>query len=87
MGSILNSANLYGLLGIFLIGFFILIFAEIMVRYSGLSNINFIIYFLFPLLLMPIIYLILMRSMKLEHVGSVKKNMFTELSTKINGSK
>ena len=71
----------------FLIGFFILIFAEIMVRYSGLSNINFIIYFLFPLLLMPIIYLILMRSMKLEHVGSVKKNMFTELSTKINGSK
>ena len=71
----------------FLIGFFILIFAEIMVRYSGLSNINFIIYFLFPLLLMPIIYFILMRSMKLEHVGSVKKNMFTELSTKINGSK
>ena len=71
----------------FLIGFFILIFAEIMVRFSGLSTTNFVIYFLFPILLMPTIYYSLMKSMLSEHQGHIAKSMHTKLSTKKNGSK
>jgi lipopolysaccharide export system permease protein len=70
----------------FLIGFFILVFAEIMVRYSGFSIVNFIIYFSFPILLMPIIYLSLIRNMISEHIGLEKKTVFTKIPKK-NGSK
>tara|TARA_B100000965_G_scaffold400400_1_gene422228 strand:- start:2916 stop:4067 length:1152 start_codon:yes stop_codon:yes gene_type:complete len=42
-----------------LIGFMILILAEIFLRYTGTSKINTISYFLFPALLIPITYLLL----------------------------
>ncbi len=52
----------------FAIGFLILILAEILVRYSGLSKINTILYFGFPFLLMPIIYLGLIKSLAFEKI-------------------
>ncbi len=51
----------------FLIGFLILVAAEMMVRYSGLSEINFAIYFLMPFFLSPLIYFILSESINSEH--------------------
>ena len=53
---------------IFSVGFIILIFAEILVRYSGFSNLNTILYFFMPILLIPIFYLILLRSFMNEKV-------------------
>ena len=50
----------------FFIGFLILVLAEILVRYSGFSNINTLIYFLFPVLFIPITYLILINKLKFE---------------------
>ena len=46
--------------------FIILVLAEILVRYSGLSKINTILYFTVPLISTPIIYLLLLRSLKYE---------------------
>ena len=46
----------------FFLGFLILILAEILVRYSGFSNLNTMLYFFIPILLIPIFYLILLRS-------------------------
>ena len=51
----------------FLIGFLILVVAEMMVRYSGLSQINFTIYFLLPFFLSPLIYFILSETINAEH--------------------
>ncbi len=51
----------------FLIGFLILVAAEMMVRYSGLSEINFVIYFAMPFFLSPLIYFILLKSFSSEH--------------------
>ncbi len=51
----------------FLIGFLILVAAEMMVRYSGLSQINFTIYFLLPFFLSPLIYFILSETINAEH--------------------
>jgi lipopolysaccharide export system permease protein len=50
----------------FLISFFVLVFSEIMVKFSGLSLFNFLIYFLFPFTLMPIVYFMLIQSIKSE---------------------
>lgn len=50
----------------FFYGFLILIVAEILVRYSGLSKINTYLFFLFPILLIPIIYFILFKTMREE---------------------
>jgi|TARA_B110000211_G_scaffold220643_1_gene267470 lipopolysaccharide export system permease protein len=47
----------------FLISFFILIFAEILVRYSGFSDLNTSMYFLTPLILIPTIYLLLIKKL------------------------
>ncbi len=44
---------------IFLIAFLILVAAEILVRFSGLSNINFIVYSLIPIIFAPFLYLLL----------------------------
>ena len=44
---------------IFFMGFLILVAAEILVRFSGLSDINFLIYLIAPILFTPIIYLTL----------------------------
>ena len=51
----------------FLIGFLILVVAEMMVRYSGLSQINFTLYFIMPFFLIPLIYFILSKSINSEH--------------------
>lgn len=51
----------------FLIGFLILVAAEMMVRYSGLSEINLVIYFSMPFFLSPLIYFILSESINSEH--------------------
>ncbi len=50
----------------FIIAFMILIFAEIMVRFSGQSPTNSLIYFLFPFALMPILYLMLLKTIMSE---------------------
>ena len=52
----------------FAVCFLILVMAEILVRYSGLSKINTIFYFLFPFILMPITYLMLIKSLAFERV-------------------
>ena len=53
----------------FLISFIILVLAEILVRYSGFTNLNTILYFLFPIVLMPITYLILIKKFAFEKIG------------------
>ena len=50
----------------FAICFLVLVLAEILVRYSGLSKINTILYFLFPLVLIPVTYLMLIKSLAFE---------------------
>jgi len=52
----------------FVFGFLVLILAEILVRYSGLSKINTILYFVLPFILTPIFYLILFRSLAFERL-------------------
>ncbi len=52
----------------FAFGFIILVLAEILVRYSGLSQLNTVLYFIMPLILTPIMYLILLRSLAYERV-------------------
>ena len=54
----------------FTVGFFILVLAEVMVRYSGFSKLNTLIYFLFPFVLTPIIYLILIKKFAFEKTVS-----------------
>ena len=54
----------------FAVGFFILVLAEVMVRYSGFSKLNTLIYFLFPFALTPIIYLILIKKFAFEKTVS-----------------
>lgn len=51
-----NYLNTYS---IFFIGFITLVFAEIFLRYTGISMINTISYFLSPIILMPITYFLL----------------------------
>ena len=52
----------------FLIGFVILVLAEILVRYSGFSKINTMLYFLFPVTLSMILYLILIKKLVFEKI-------------------
>tara|TARA_B100000579_G_C22839628_1_gene860727 strand:+ start:719 stop:1867 length:1149 start_codon:yes stop_codon:yes gene_type:complete len=52
----------------FALSFLVLVLAEILVRYSGLSRTNTVLYFIFPFLLTPFVYLILIRSMAFERV-------------------
>ena len=52
----------------FLISFLILIWAEIFVRYSGFSFFSFITYFITPIVLLPITYFILLKSMRSEKI-------------------
>jgi lipopolysaccharide export system permease protein len=53
----------------FSIGLIILILSEITVRYSGLSINNTIIYYAVPILLLPIVYFILIRTFKYENLN------------------
>ena len=52
-----------------LLGFSILVFVEILVRYSGKSNLFTLIYFLFPLLFLMLNYLNLIRIFKFENLA------------------
>ena len=53
----------------FFIGFAILITAEIIVRYSGISWSHSAIYYLIPAFLLPLIYLILNKTFKYENLS------------------
>ncbi len=51
-----------------LIGFAILVGSEVIVRYSGISGMHTLIYYLLPICLMPLIYLFLIRTFKYENI-------------------
>jgi len=53
----------------FLIGFIILAFAEIIVRYSGISWTHSTFYYLLPIIMAPLFYLILTRTFKYENLS------------------
>ena len=53
----------------FFISFIILVFAEILVRFSGFSNTHTILYFLSPIIMMPILYLLIFYKIKNEKVN------------------
>ena len=53
----------------FFIGFIILAFAEILVRYSGISWTHSAIYYLLPIALSPLLYFILIRTFKYENLS------------------
>ena len=53
----------------FLLGFIILITSEISVRYSGISFHHTAIYYLLPILLLPFIYVFLIRTFKYENLN------------------
>ena len=53
----------------FFIGFIILAFAEILVRYSGISWTHSIIYYLLPIAMSPLLYFILIRTFKYENLS------------------
>lgn len=52
----------------FLLGFFTLLLAELLVRYSGFSQLNAMLYFLAPLTLIPITYLLLINKLRSEKI-------------------
>ena len=62
-----NRVNNYYTYIYFFIGFFILMLAEIFIRYSGMSHYK-LLYYLLPVLCMPIIYLILLKNFKYENI-------------------
>tara|TARA_X000000368_G_scaffold395125_1_gene362313 strand:+ start:372 stop:1517 length:1146 start_codon:yes stop_codon:yes gene_type:complete len=49
------------------LGFFILVLAEILVRYSGFSQMHSLFYLLSPLILIPLVYLVLIRKLGMEN--------------------
>ena len=53
----------------FFISFVILILAELLVRYSGFTKLNTSLYFLFPVILMPLTYIILIKKFAFEKIG------------------
>jgi len=53
----------------FFIGFLILALAEMIVRYSGLSFNHTLIYYLIPLIMCPLIYIVLIRTFKYENLS------------------
>ena len=53
---------------IFLISFFILLFAELFIRYTGLNHLVNYIFILFPFMLLPLIYLTLVKKFESELV-------------------
>ena len=53
----------------FLIGFLILVSAEIVVRYSGISLIHTVSFYLIPIAFIPLIYLFLIRTFKYENLN------------------
>ena len=69
---IANREKKYGFLKkylFFIFGFIVLILAEILVRYSGFSKTNTLIYFTLPIFSMPLIYLILFKKLAYERIS------------------
>ena len=62
-----NRMNNYYTYICFFIGFFILMSAEIFIRYSGMSHYK-LLYYLLPVLSMPVIYLVLLKDFKYENI-------------------
>ena len=62
-----NGMNNYYTYIYFFIGFVVLILAEMFVRYSGMAHYKFL-YYLFPVLSMPVIYLVLLKDFKYENI-------------------
>lgn len=50
----------------FVIGFLVLVIGEMLVRYTGFSNLNTLIYFLLPILFCPLLYFVLMNKFLYE---------------------
>ena len=50
----------------FMLSFILLVLSELLVRYSGISNIGFYIYFLTPIALLPLLYLVLLKKFSKE---------------------
>ena len=48
------------------LSFFLLVLSDLLMRYSGFSNIHFITYFSIPFLISPALYLILINKLKEE---------------------
>jgi len=53
----------------FFVGFVILVASEISVRYSGFSWNHTVFYYLFPILLIPVFYFLLLKTFKYENLG------------------
>ena len=61
-----KKSNIYSRYIFFILGFILLVFAELLVRYSGLSNINFFTYLITPLIISPLLFFILLKKFKKE---------------------
>ena len=61
-----KKTNLFSRYIFFVFSFILLVFAELLVRYSGLSNINFYTYLMTPLIVSPLLYFILLKKYKRE---------------------
>ena len=62
-----NRMNNYYTYIYFFIGFLILMLAEIFIRYSGMSYYK-LLYYLLPVLSIPLIYLVLLKDFKYENI-------------------
>ena len=61
-----KKSNVYSRYTFFIFGFILLVFAELLVRYTGLSNINFYTYLMTPLIILPLLFFILLKKFKKE---------------------
>ena len=64
-----NKYSFFRTYTVFAVAFIVLVLAEIMVRYSGQSTLNLIIYYSLPPILILLNYLILIRIFKFENLG------------------
>ncbi len=61
-----KKSNMFSRYIFFIFSFILLVFAELLVRYSGLSNINFYTYLITPLVVSPLLFFILLKKFKKE---------------------
>ena len=61
-----KKSNIFSRYIFFIFSFILLVFAELLVRYSGLSNINFYTYLITPLIVSPLLFFILSKKFKKE---------------------
>ena len=61
-----KKAKLFNRYIFFMLSFILLVLSELLVRYSGISNIGFYIYSLTPIALLPLLYLVLMKKFSKE---------------------